>query len=95
MKALKRILRVPMYSSEQLLLHRHIALLQAKYYHRLCSGRCFLIKMNMPFLRCGLFYNYIDTLFWEKYGVCPVMHLIVLLLVFLGCKIMKIEKCLT
>ena len=30
--------------------------------------------MNMPFLRCGLFYNYTDTLFRGKYGVSVSCH---------------------
>ena len=52
MDTLKRILGVPMYSSsheiagkcEQLLLHHHIAFLQAKYYHCLCSINVFWLK---------------------------------------------------
>ena len=52
MKTLKIILGVPMYSSnheiagkcELLLLRHHIALLQSKYYHSLCSSRCFWSK---------------------------------------------------
>ena len=99
MKTLKRILGVPMYSSnhetagrcEQLLLRHHIASLQAKYYHRLCSSRCFLVKMNMPFLKCGLFYNYIDALFREKYGVGVSCHASDILLVSYGYKIMRKE----
>ena len=73
----KRILEVTMYSSnhevagkcEQLLLCHHIALLQAKYYHHLCSSKCFMVKINMPFSKCVLLFNYVSTLFPEKHGV--------------------------
>ena len=80
--ALKRIMNMPLYSSnhevaersEQFLLRHHIALLQAKYYHRLNHSNCFLIKINLPFLKRGHFFNHVNKLFKDVYEVDVSRH---------------------
>ena len=79
---LKRILGIPLYSSNheaadkcgQLLLKHHVAALQSRYYHRLSSSKCSIIKLNLPFLRRGFFMGYVDKLFKESYDVSVSHH---------------------
>ena len=74
---LKRILGVPLYSSNHetadrcgmLLLKHHVASMQSNYYHRLSSSKCDIIKMNIPFLKRGFYMGYVYALFKETYGI--------------------------
>ena len=75
--SLKRIIGVPLYSSNHvtadicghLLLQHQIALLQYNYYFKLHHSKSFLIKMNLPFLKEGYFFSYIRELFKNKYDI--------------------------
>lgn len=74
---LKRIIGVPLYSSNHevaekcdvLLLRHHIAQLQATYYHRIYDSCCFLIKFNLPFLKCGYYFTHVNKIFIDVYGI--------------------------
>ena len=75
--ALKKILGVPLYASNHLtavkcghlLLKHQIALLQANYYFRLLKSDVPIIRINLPFLKRGYFFNYIYDLFKVLYEV--------------------------
>ena len=74
---LKRIIGVPKYTSNHitadiaghLLLGNQIALLQSGFYYRLLNSKSLLIRYNLPFLKTGHFFSYINELFNIKYGI--------------------------
>ena len=75
--ALKKIANVPRYTgnhevadkTNQFLLRHHLALLQGNYCNRLLMNRCPVIKLNLPFLKGGLFFNHIRGIFKDKYSI--------------------------
>lgn len=76
-KALKRMIGAPMYASShetaeqcnELLLLHHVSLVQARYFRRIGRTRSSIIKLNLPILKCGLFYSHVIKHFKDCYTV--------------------------
>lgn len=74
---MKRILGVPSYTSnhevaescEQLLPKHHVALIQARYYHRMTKSNNIIINSNRQYLQSGLFINSVENLFHNTYNI--------------------------
>ena len=74
---LKKIIGAPSYSSSHaaaescnvLLLNHRIALLQARHLKRLLKSCNSIVKINIPFLKKGIFFSSVTSLFETTYNV--------------------------